>query len=447
MSGWIQALIALLLALLNGFFVAAEFALVKVRTTRVEEMAKAGSRAARMARRELQSLDIYLAASQIGITLASLGLGWVGENLAERLADLFLPGLAIPHVSRHAAAIGLAVVAFLGITFLHVVVGEQAPKLLAIQHADTASLWIAYPLHFFYRLFFLPIALLNRSSKALARLVGLEPERDQERAHSEEELRMILTASQQSGVLKDSELDLVEHVFEFADKRAKDIMVPRVDMVYLSTAWPIARNLEVVDSHSFTRFPLCEGDPDHVIGMIHVKDLLRMGSREDADLRTIAREIVMVPESRSIDSLLREFQYRKMQMAIVLDEYGGTAGLATLEDVLEEIVGEIQDEFEEEVPDVQELGQGRYLVDGSLPLLDLKEDLGIDIPPNGADTLGGFVVEKLGAVPSPGDFVLAAGHRIEISEMENKRVRKLVLTPLPGADVALDGVRRDRDAY
>jgi CBS domain containing-hemolysin-like protein len=248
---------------------------------------------------------------------------------------------------------------------------------------------------------------------------------------------MILTASQQSGVLKDSELDLVEHVFEFADKRVKDIMVPRVDMVYLSTAWPLEKNLEVVARHSFTRYPLCEGDPDHVIGMLHVKDLVRLTGREETDLRGIAREIVIVPESKSLDALLREFQHRKMQMAIVLDEYGGTAGLATLEDVLEEIVGEIQDEFEEEVPDVQALGQGRYLVDGALPLVDLKEDLGIDIPPNGADTVAGFVQETLGTVPSPGDYVVAAGHRIEVSEMENKRVRKVVFIPL--RDASADG--------
>jgi CBS domain containing-hemolysin-like protein len=165
--------------------------------------------------------------------------------------------------------------------------------------------------------------------------------------------------------------------------------------------------------------------------MIHVKDLVRVSEQDGIDLRALAREIVFVPESKPLDALLREFQYRKVQMAIVLDEYGGTAGLATLEDVLEEIVGEIQDEFEEEVPDVQALGQGRYLVDGALPLVDLKEDLGIDIPPNGADTLAGFVQEKLGSVPNPGDFVVAAGHRIEVSEMENKRVRKVVLIPLP----------------
>jgi len=429
-----QALLALFLALLNGFFVAAEFALVKVRSTRIDELAKAGSRAARMVGQELRRLDVYLAATQIGITLASLGLGWVGANLAERLTETFLPGFSSPFITPAMAAIGVAVCTFVVVAFLHAVVGEQAPKQFAIQRADTTSLRIAYPLHLFSKLCFVPIALLNFSSNTLARLLGVTVDTGREWAHSEEELRRILTASQQSGVLKDSELDLVQHVFEFADKRAKDVMIPRVDMVYLSTAWSLERNLEVVAGHSFTRYPLCEGDPDHVVGMIHVKDLLQMTAREERDLRSIARQIVIVPERKSIDALLREFQYRKMQMAIVLDEYGGTAGLVTLEDVLEEIVGEITDEFEEEAPDVQALGQGRYLVDGALPLLDLREDLGIDIPPNGADTLGGFVLEKLGAVPSPGDHVIAAGHRIEVNEMESKRVRKLMVTPLPESE-------------
>jgi CBS domain containing-hemolysin-like protein len=435
MSVWIQVASALVLAVLNGFFVAAEFALVKVRTTRIEELANAGSRAAALTRRQIRSLDVYLAASQLGITLASLGLGWAGENLAERLVQALQPGFQIPGVPPHALGIIIAALAFMAITFLHVVIGEQAPKTVAIQRPDRVSLVVAYPLLLFYRLFALPIGLLNLASRLFLRVFGIRPTSERELAHSEEELRMILTASQQSGVLKDSELDLVQHVFDFADKRAKEIMIPRVDMVYLSTTWSRVRIMSAVNEHGFTRFPLCEGDPDHVIGMVHVKDLLILERRESFDLRSIARELLMVPETKSIDQLLREFQYRKMHMAVVLDEYGGTSGLVTLEDVLEEIVGEIQDEFEQPRPEVVELAEDRYLVDGKAPLEDLREQLDLAISPNGVDTLGGFVLEALGGIPSPGDQVEAGGYLIQVREMEGQRIRKLELTRQePAAD-------------
>jgi CBS domain containing-hemolysin-like protein len=346
------------------------------------------------------------------------------------LVQALQPGFQIPGVPPHALGIVIAALAFMAITFLHVVIGEQAPKTVAIQRPDRVSLVVAYPLLLFYRLFALPIGLLNLASRLFLRLFRLRPTSERELAHSEEELRMILTASQQSGVLKDSELDLVQHVFDFADKRAKEIMITRVDMVYLSTTWSRVRIMSAVNEHGFTRFPLCEGDPDHVIGMVHVKDLLILERRESFDLRSIARELLMVPETKSIDQLLREFQYRKMHMAVVLDEYGGTAGLVTLEDVLEEIVGEIQDEFEQPHPEVVELAADRYLVDGKAPLEDLRERLNLAISPNGVDTLGGFVLEALGGIPSPGDQVEAGGYRIQVREMEGQRIRKLELTRL-----------------
>jgi CBS domain containing-hemolysin-like protein len=433
MSVGIQLASAIVLALLNGFFVAAEFALVKVRSTRIEELANQGNRMAAVTRRQIRALDVYLAATQLGITLASLGLGWAGENLAELLVQAVRPGLQIPGVSHHALGLIIAAMAFMAITFLHVVIGEQAPKTVAIQRPERISLFVAYPLLFFYRLFALPIGFLNLAARLFLRLFRLRPTSERELAHSEEELRMILTASQQSGVLKDSELDLVQHVFDFADKHARDIMIPRVDMVYLSTTWPLERTMAVVNEHGFTRFPLCDGDADHVIGMVHVKDLLTLAAREASDLRSISRELLMVPETKSIDQLLREFQYRKMHMAVVLDEYGGTAGLVTLEDVLEEIVGEIQDEFEQPRPEVVELGTNRYMVDGKALLDDLRDRLKLSISPNGVDTLGGFVLEALGGIPSPGDQVEAGGYRIQVREVEGQRIRKLELTRLERA--------------
>jgi CBS domain containing-hemolysin-like protein len=432
MSPTLQLLFALLLVLLNGFFVAAEFAMVKVRSTRIEELVQQGSLPARVVQRAMQRLDGYLSATQIGITIASLGLGSVGEPAFARIIEPFFARLG---PLSHSAATGTAVaVAFIVITFLHIVFGELAPKWLAIQRPEGVALGVSLPLDICYRLFYPAITPLRLSATAVLRLFGIRTSSVQELGHSEEEIRMILTGSHQSGYIKDSELDLVQHVFEFADKEARDIMVPRVDMAYLSTAWPLEKNLEVVNRHGFTRYPLCEGDADHVIGMVHVKDLLLLREDPQPDIRRIMRGILMVPETKSIDQLLREFQYRKMHMAVVLDEYGGTAGLVTLEDVLEEIVGEIQDEFEQEEPEIQKLDENTFIVQGKASLSDLREDIDLDLPPNGADTIGGFVQDALGTIPSPGATLQADGFRIEVLAMEGQRIRKLRLmrqTPPP----------------
>jgi CBS domain containing-hemolysin-like protein len=239
---------------------------------------------------------------------------------------------------------------------------------------------------------------------------------------------MILTASGESGVLKDSEVDLVKHVFEFADKRAGEIMVPRVDMVYMDATWPLEKNLELMGGHTYTRYPLCEGGPDRVIGMIHVKDLVTLQRDGGTDLRSIKRELLFVPESKSIDQLLREFQLRKLHMAAVVDEYGGTAGIATLEDVLEQIVGEIHDEFEEPVAEVQPLEDGRYLIDGRALLTDLRVDHEIELPSGEAETVGGWVLERLGAIPKAGAVAESDGYSLEVREVDSQRVRKVVLS-------------------
>ncbi|MBI3912050.1 MAG: HlyC/CorC family transporter, partial [Armatimonadetes bacterium] len=353
----------------------------------------------------------------------------VFARLLEPILGPLFHALGIPGKAIHVVAFA---VAYALVSALHIVIGELAPKSWAIQRPEALSLGVAYPLHWFYWLFKPVILVLNGAAGLLLRLCRIQPASESELAHSEEELRMILTASGESGILKDSEVDLVKHVFEFADKRARDIAVPRVDMVYLDAAWPFERNLKIASTHSFTRFPLCEGDADHVIGMVHVKDLLQLAQRGGGDLRSIAREILTVPETKPIDALLREFQYRKMHMAVVLDEYGGTTGLATLEDVLEEIVGEIYDEFEEPSPEVQPLGDYRFMVDGKALLSDLKTDHAIDIPPNGADTIGGFVLDKMGAIPERGAVLEVGPYRLEVAEMDGQRVRKvLVVAPPP----------------
>ena len=437
MSIAIQLIIAFLLVILNGFFVAVEFALVKVRTTRLTELAAEGKGSARMALHAARHLDIYLSASQVGISLASIALGRVGEPVVAVLIEPLLHAMHVPANLLHPIAftVGISVV-----TAVHIVIGEQAPKYWAIQQPETASLALSYPLHWFYWLFRPAISALNWASSMVLRMFRIEPASEHELAHSEEELRMILTASGESGVLKDSEVDLVKHVFEFGDKVAWDIMVPRVDMTYLDANWPFEKCLQVANSHTYTRFPLCEGGPDRVIGMIHVKDLVRI-SAAGGDIRSIRREIVFVPETKSIDQLLREFQLRKMHMAVVVDEYGGTAGIVTLEDVLEQIVGEIHDEFEEPKPEVTPLNENEFLVDSKVLLMDLKADYDIDIPVIESETVGGFIFDSTGGIPEVGATVEIDGYHLEVQQMDNQRVRKVLIArtvpPLPeGAPAA-----------
>ncbi|MBM3459173.1 MAG: HlyC/CorC family transporter [Armatimonadetes bacterium] len=430
MSPALQLALTGLLVLLNGFFVAAEFALVKVRATRIEELAKEGKTGARMVQHALRHLDVYLSASQVGISLASIALGWVGEPAVSHLLAPLLAPLQLSEAWLHRIATGVS----LGIvTGLHIVVGEQAPKYWAIQRAEAVSLGSVYPLHIFYWICRPAISGLNTASNLLLRLLKLETATEHALDHTEEELRMILTASGRSGVLKDNELDLVQHVFEFADKVASDIMVPRVDMVYLDASAPLEQNLAVARSHTYTRYPLCDGNPDRVLGMIHVRDLMVLGAR-GGDIRSIRREMPFVAETKSIGQLLREFQRGKRHMATVVDEYGGTAGIVTLEDILEEIVGEIHDEFEVARSEVQRVSEGVWVVDGRAALADLRVSYGVDLPDGEADTLGGWILEQLGAIPERGSTVEAGGYRILVETMEGQRVRTLRVSAVQPAD-------------
>lgn len=430
MSTGLQIAVALLLVGLNGFFVAAEFALVKVRATRLAELAAGGRPAARMALHAIHRLDVYLSASQVGISLASIALGRVGEPVVAHLLEPVLRAMALPESALHPVAFAVSISL---VTAVHIVIGEQAPKSWAIRQSERASLALAYPLHWFYLLFRPAIWTLNGAATLLLRLLRIAPATEQELAHSEEELRLLLQASGRSGFLKESEVDLVRHVFEFANRTAGEIMVPRVDMVYLDAARPFEHNLAIVRAHTYTRYPLCEEDADHVLGMVHVKDLhdleARRAAGEAVDLRTIQRDILIVPESKSIDRLLREFQQRKLHMAIVADEYGGTAGLVTLEDVLEQIVGEIHDEFEEPLPEVQALPGGALLVDGKTLLAHLRAEYGIELPPYDSETIGGWVLDHLGSIPEPGTLLRVEGYTLEVREVAGQRVRKVLLTP------------------
>jgi CBS domain containing-hemolysin-like protein len=427
-------LLALLFIVANGFFVAAEFAIVRVRPTQLAAMADEGSARAKMARRITKHLDSYLSATQLGVTLASLALGWVGEPafaalLLPRLTRLgvFAPGIA------HSIA---AAVAFTLISSLHIIFGELGPKYLAIDKTVPTALWIAHVLRGFYVVAFPVIWLLNRASNVILGAVGIKPAGKEEMVHSEEELRMILASSEKAGVLSEENREIIEGVFEFSKRTARQIMVPRTDVAVLSTTKSIDENLEIMRTTRHTRYPLCDGSLDQTIGLIHVKDLflaqLRGPGRPLTDLK---RDILFVPENSTVDALLSQFIEYKTHMAVVLDEYGGASGIVSLENITEELFGQIQDEFDRERPEIEVLGNGRYRVRGDYLIEDLTDRLKVDVGEPAEETIGGYVAARLGREVAPGDRTNLGDLQIEVVDAERFRVRWVIVqAPAPPVD-------------
>ncbi len=425
---------ALLLVGLNAFFVAAEFALVRVRATRIEQLAAEGSARAKLVKRVLVDLDGHLSAVQFGITLASLALGWIGEPALAHLIEGPFGFLAqwVPFLNTPAAVhTASSVIAFSIITFLHIVLGELAPKSLAILQAEQMSLVTAPLLNWFYRLGRPVIDLFNGMTSVLLRLFGVTQPQLHELAHTDEELRMLVSASAKGGYLDETEREMLDKVFDFSERVAREIMVPRNDMVCLYVEDPIEESLRLAKEEERTRFPLCFEEKDNVLGLVHIKDLFKYQGA-CTDLRKIMRPIMMVPENISISKLLKEFQRQRTQMAILVDEYGGTAGLITVEDVLEELVGEIQDEFDEiEEPDVEKVAPDVYEVDGALLLEEVTEEFGLQLDSEAdVDTVGGYVFTILGRQPEPGDQVELGPYLGEVVETEGFRITRLRLTRL-----------------
>jgi CBS domain containing-hemolysin-like protein len=433
--------VALGLVLVNAFFVAAEFALARVRATRVAALAEAGGWRARAVAAAQRRLDGFLSATQLGITLTSLGLGWIGEPAFAHLLRGVFEALGIESARVvHNASVA---VAFATITFLHIVLGELAPKSYAIRETERVALWVALPMRAFQLVFLPALWLLDRCSEAILRLVGVNVATSGDLAHSEEELRILLAESHRLGALSGTKRELLENVIDYTQRTARHVMIPRADIFYLSLARPLEENLAVITQAAATRFPLASTDVDHVIGMVHVKDLFnrRDRLRSSEDLLALKREILFVPETRPLDALQRDFQQRRTHMAIVVDEYGGTSGLVTLEDVLEEIVGEIQDEFDREAPRVEETPEG-IVFDGLTLVDDVGERLGVSLPETpDVSTLGGFVTARVGRIPRPGDRVSVEGHELTVLEVRARRVTKVLAARRPemGAETAARG--------
>ncbi len=422
----LNLLAAVILVALNGFFVAAEFALVRVRESRIVQLEQEGSARAGVVHGALRDLDAYLSVSQVGITIASLALGWVGEPA---VSALIAPGLQALGIENEALIELIAVVlGFAIITYAHLVFGEQAPKYFSIQRAEETALWISRPLRLFMFLFRPIVWLVNASTNFVLRPWGIRLGEGME-AHSEEELRIMISSSTSSGVLEPQEREYLNNVFDFGDTVAREIMVPRPDIEALPSSAPLEELVDRAAFGRYTRYPVYEDDLDHVLGAVHVKDLFR-AAKEDGetfDLEPLIRECLVVPENKRIEEILREFQRRTLQMAIVIDEWGSVEGLVTIEDVLEEIVGEIQDEFDEDEAAIEALDENTYAIDGRIPITDVNEYFSIALPTEDFDTIGGYVLGSLGRPPEPGDTVDADGATLRVKSVDGPRVSMLTL--------------------
>jgi CBS domain containing-hemolysin-like protein len=369
----------------------------------------------------------------VGITVASLALGWVGEPA---VSVLIRPGLEAVGIEGEGITELISVVlGFAVITYAHLVFGEQAPKYFSIQRAEGTSLWISRPLRFFMFLFRPMVWLVNASTNFVLRPWGIRLGKEME-VHSEEELRIMISSSTASGVLQPEERDYLNNVFDFGDTVAREVMVPRPDIEALPCDAPLEVLVEKAAFGRYTRYPVFEGDLDHVLGAVHVKDLFRATKEEPEsfDLKPLIRDCLVVPENKKIEEILREFQGRKLQVAIVIDEWGSVEGLVTIEDVLEEIVGEIQDEFDEDEAAIDPLHDGTYAIDGRIPITEVNDYFQIDLPHEDFDTIGGFVLGSLGRPPEPGDVVEADGIALRVKSVDGPRVSMLTLDREPGSD-------------
>lgn len=422
-----------ILILLSAFFVATEFAIVKVRTTRIDQLVEEGNKKAITAKKVLNELDEYLSACQLGITITSLGLGWLGEPTVKVLLDPLFHSIGLPESITKILSF---IIAFSIVTFLHVVAGELAPKTLAIQRAEWVTLNLSGALYAFYKVMYPFIHFLNLCARGLARLFGIKPITDSENAHTEEELRMIMADSFKSGEINHSEYEYVKSIFEFSDRTAKEIMVPRTEITSIDKDLTIKDIFDVVGVEQFTRYPITDGDKDHVIGLVNLKHLLtayiKNSSNGKKQVLEYMQPIIRVFETIPISDLLLKMQHDRIHMAILMDEYGGTSGLVTIEDIIEEIVGDIQDEFDEdEIPEVQKISNGHYIIDAKLLIQEVNEMLGTKIDDEDIDTIGGWFLTQQFDDIVEGDHFNFEGYEFKIKELDGHHILYIEVTKLP----------------
>ncbi|MBC8245005.1 MAG: HlyC/CorC family transporter [Verrucomicrobia bacterium] len=422
----LKILAVILLVGLNGFFVAAEFALVKTRQTQLKPLVEEGQGRAKVAHFIIDNLDAFPSACQLGITLASLALGWIGEPIFETLLEPVFHWLAIEsETARSTISFG---VGFSIITILHIVVGEIAPKSLAIQKPLPTSLWVAYPMMWFYRMSYPFVAILNWASQLLLKVVGIGTAQESHNEHSEEELRLLVASNKEQAKRSRLGRDIVMNALDLGNRIAREAMQPRTSIVGLDTNAGIEECVRIAGESNFSRFPLCEDDDlDRTIGVVHIKDIYgrRNRAKRAADLLPASRKIIYVPETCRLEKILQLFLERKLHFAIVVDEFGGTVGMITLEDVLEELVGEIQDEFDQEIPQLKQLDDGTWEASGMLPVHELEDLVGESVLEEGISTISGLLTQRLGGFPKEGDKLEVGEFEIEVTETAGPKVEKV----------------------
>jgi putative hemolysin len=428
------------LVLVNGFFVAAEFALVSVRRTRVEQLANEGNWLAKRTHKALKNLDLYIAATQLGITMASLGIGFLAEPAIEHLVA---PTLLDWQLAASQVKTISFVIAFSLSTALHIVFGELAPKSLALQRSEQVAMAIAIPLHIFTTLFRPVIYVLNATGNGVVRMFGLKPVTGHHTAHSEEEIRMIVSASRQEGVLEEQEKELLNNVFDLSDTPVRAIMTPRVEMIAIEDTASLRRLMALNEEHGYSRVPIYSESIDKIVGIAFIGDILRHLDKLDiVTVGMIARGTVFAPENMKVIDLFQLLQSKKTHMAIVMDEFGGTAGLVTLEDAVEEVVGEIYDETDEDNKQVTHLGDGVYLFDAMINISEAEKILGVDLGDDedgNYETLSGFLFHQFEYIPRPGEETAHAGWVFHVAEADERRVIKVRASRRPAPSASTSG--------
>ena len=431
--GW-PLFIALLLLLANGFFVGAEFALIASRRSKLEQMAEEGDRKAQVALRSVRELSFMLAGAQLGITMASLGLGAIAEPAVARLIESALQGLvSIPEGLLHSISF---VIALTIVVFLHMVIGEMAPKNIAIAKPEGMALAIAAPFRIYTNIFRPFIHLLNALANTGVRLLGVEPQDELRSVHTSDEIGMMIAESARGGMIDNFEHRLLEGAIQFSERDAASVMVPRTDLVAVPLDITHAELENVIVDTGHSRLPVYAEDLDHVVGFFHAKDLLAIGEdeRNKPLARRLIRQMLVVPESRQLHPLLLDMRRQRRHVALVIEEHGGTAGIVTLEDLLEELVGEIRDEHDAGELGVIHMSEGRYCIPGALRIDEAERFLDLDLPEGEYETVAGFLMDRLGRIPKRRDVVDHNGWRLRVSSMHRRRVEQIVVERAEGAE-------------
>ncbi len=426
-----EILLVLFFVFLNGFFVAAEFAIVKVRGTQIEPLIAKGNRRAKLANELITHLDAYLAATQFGITIASLALGWLGEPF---VASMVRPVFEDLNIRDQRVVEGISFgIAFSIITFLHIIFGELVPKSLAIQRAQSTTLWVAYPLRWFYLLFRPIISLLNGLANAILRLVGIQPVSESELMHSEEELRLLLTQDKRVSV---ASRNMVLNAMDLRRKQARHVMIPRKEIVAIAYDAPVKEAIEVLRSNKYSRFPIYKESLDNIVGIVHTKDVFKPERhlKPDFKIDSVLRDATFLPETVSLEKVLEIILQKKTHMVLLADEFGGTAGLITLENVLEELVGDIQDEHDKELPEITKINEDEYVVDASITTNDVERLLNQELSQKDILSIGAFIIEQLGHIPQKGESLRVDGTEFTVEKVTNHvvdtiRIRRIPVTP------------------